>query len=96
MVVTGSNGNIMSGRDTVKIFKENDSNIPEQGRQKIAGTARKYDQISKDGDTLEISKPKISDVMLSGYSESRLRQLFSNKEISRQQYDKAVKSKETE
>lgn len=65
----------------------------EHSSQKSAGSIKKYDQISKDGDTLELSKPKISDAMLSGYSEARLKQLFNNKEISRQQYDKAMSSK---
>ncbi len=66
----------------------------EHSSHKSAGSVKKYDQISKDGDTLELSKPKISDAMLSGYSEARLKQLFNNKEISRQQYDKAINSKE--
>ena len=62
-------------------------------KQHADGKLREFDQISKDGDTLELSKQKISDAMLSGYSEARLKQLFQNKEISRQQYDKAMKNK---
>ena len=66
----------------------------EHNAPNAAESVMKYDRISKDGDTLELSKPKISDAMLSGYSEARLKQLFNNKEISRQQYDKAISSKE--
>lgn len=55
---------------------------------------KKFDRISKDGDTLEIGKTVISPAMLKSYSESKLRQLYSEKEISKQQYDKAVEKKE--
>ena len=72
-----------------------DHSVSEKGysSQKSTESIKKYDQISKDGDTLELSKPKISDAMLSGYSEARLKQLFNNKEISRQQYDRAIRRK---
>ena len=62
-------------------------------RQSI-GNRRVYSQVSKDGDTLEVSKPVISDSLLKGYSEARLKTMLQNKEISRQQYDKAVKQKD--
>lgn len=48
------------------------------------------DQISKDGDTLELSKKTIPDAMLKGLSDSRLKTMLQNKEISRQQYDKVM------
>ena len=84
--------NVQGSENSVKT----DHSVSEKGyrSQKSTGSIKKYDQISKDGDTLELSKPKISDAMLSGYSEARLKQLFNNKEISRQQYDKAISSKE--
>lgn len=50
-------------------------------------------RISKDGDTLELSKTKIPDAQLKSCSEARLKQLFKNGEISRQQYDKAMKDR---
>lgn len=84
--------NVQGSENSTKT--ELSASVKEHGFQKSAGNVKKYDQISKDGDTLELSKPKISDAMLSGYSEARLKQLFNNKEISRQQYDKAISSKE--
>lgn len=84
--------NVRENENSVKT----DHSVSEKGysSQKSTESIKKYDQISKDGDTLELSKPKISDAMLSGYSEAKLKQLFNNKEISRQQYDKAISSKE--
>ena len=84
--------NVQGSENSVKT--ELSASAKERGSQKSAGNIKKYDQISKDGDTLELSKPKISDAMLSGYSEAKLKQLFNNKEISRQQYDKAISNKE--
>lgn len=73
-----------------------------------------YDAVSKNGDTLELSRAgklmeqnsdkniaaaknsaggKISDTMLSGYSDAKLKQLYSQKAITKQQYDKAVKKR---
>lgn len=78
---------------------------------------RKYDAISKNGDTLELSEDgkklgkhsdmenpflsgkkiisdsgkKISDSILAGCSESKLKQLYANKEITKQQYDRFIK-----
>ena len=83
--------NVRENENSVKT----DHSVSEKGysSQKSTESIKKYDQISKDGDTLELSKPKISDAMLSGYSEARLKQLFNNKEISRQQYDRAIRRK---
>ncbi len=39
------------------------------------------------------SGKNISDSVLSGYSEAKLKQLFANKEISKQQYDRIIKKK---
>ena len=77
-------------------YREEPAKTPEGGEKKMGTGKEDYDQISKDGDSLQLSKPKISDMALSGYSEARLKQLFQNKRISRQQYDKAIKSKKTQ
>lgn len=60
-------------------------------------TAR-YERVTKDGDTLEFgaagkAKIPISDANLASFSESRIKQLYSKKEITKQQYDKALKNK---
>lgn len=39
------------------------------------------------------SGKNISDSILAGYSEAKLKQLFANKEISKQQYDRIIKKK---
>lgn len=63
-----------------------------------------YDRVTKDGDTLKLSpegrekmspdtKIRISDASLAGYSESRIIELYSRKEITKQQYDKALKNR---
>ncbi len=62
--------------------------------------AAKYERVTKDGDTLELSaagktKTPISDVSLADFSESRIKQLYSRKEITKQQYDKALKNRAT-
>lgn len=80
---------------------------------------RKYEAVSKNGDTLELSEEgkksrehmgmadaslpakkiisdsgkKISDSILNGYSEAKLKQLYANKEITKQQYDRIMKKK---
>ncbi len=59
----------------------------------VGKTVRKPDQISKDGDTLELSKKTVPDSVLKGFTDARLKSMLQNKEISRQQYDKAVKQK---
>lgn len=40
---------------------------------------------------IQESGKKISDSILAGYSEAKLKQLYSNKEISKQQYDRIIK-----
>lgn len=60
--------------------------------------AARYECVTKDGDTLELSasgktKIAISDASLANSSESRIKQLYSRKEITKQQYDKALKNK---
>ena len=83
--------NVQGSENSVKT----DHSVSEKGyrSQKSTGSIKKYDQISKDGDTLELSKPKISDAMISGYYEARIKHLFNKKEISRQQYDRAIRRK---
>lgn len=39
------------------------------------------------------SSKKISDNILSGYSEAKLKQLYANNEITKQQYDRIIKKK---
>lgn len=65
-------------------------------------TTQKYDFITKDGDTLSVSadakkaasaKVVLSAATLANYSEGKIKQLYSQKEITKQQYDKALKSK---
>ncbi len=61
----------------------------------------KYTAVSKDGDTLELSSSAInssssdtiSDTELATYTESKLRQLLSSNQITRQQYEKAISGK---
>lgn len=83
-----------------------------------SGIKKRYEAISKNGDTLELSEAgkaleqnrelgsadnakmvisdsatRISDSTLAGYSESKLRQLYAQRSITKQQYDKAMKKK---
>lgn len=39
------------------------------------------------------SVKKISDHILTGYSEAKLKQLYANREITKQQYDRIMKKK---
>lgn len=69
-----------------------DKNSPPQEK------AAKYERVTKDGDTLELSaagktKIPISDASLASFSESRIKQLYIRKEITKQQYDKALKNR---
>lgn len=66
---------------------------------------KRYDAVSKNGDTLELSDVgkamekdggKILDSTLSGYSESKLKQLYIQKTITKQQYDKAMEKRKDE
>lgn len=56
---------------------------------------KNYKAISKDGDTLELSKRntslRYSDAALSKLSAVKLKQLLADEQISKQQYDKALK-----
>lgn len=63
---------------------------------------KRYDAVSKNGDTLELSEAgktmekeggKILDSTLLGYSEAKLKQLYIQKAITKQQYDKAMEKK---
>ncbi|MCR5510995.1 MAG: hypothetical protein K6F54_08620 [Lachnospiraceae bacterium] len=97
MMITGSKQtmNLQGSMTTARTMRYTDySHVKEQKDKEGGGRMVRYDQISKDGDTLELSSPKISDALLRGYSDVKLKQLYNNKEISKQQYDKAVKSKE--
>lgn len=63
---------------------------------KSSKSAKEYSAVSKDGDTLEIGVEgdivKISDASLRNCSKQKLNQLLHNGKISKQQYDKVVKS----
>ncbi len=73
---------------------EKEHNSSEQGSSSSKAASVKFEQMSKDGDTLELGRKKsISDAVLKGYSETKLKQLYTSKEISKQQYDKAINSK---
>lgn len=56
-----------------------------------------YTAVSRDGDTLEITGnkggAKMSDAALANCSKQKLQQLLANEEITRQQYNKAIKNK---
>lgn len=78
----------------------------EYEKKDIASTGH-YDKVSKDGDTLEISKnggimlkrespsgeKQVSVAELISASEAKLKQLYSQKQITKQQYDKYMKQK---
>lgn len=82
------------GQQNVKCEKTEKGNETGEKRDE-----RKYEAVSRDGDTLELSGKKviaetggqISDAVLSGYSKSKLRQLYAEEQISRQQYERAMK-----
>ena len=115
----------IQGNETMIARSENERRQVES-REKISGNdasveislKKKYEAVSKNGDTLELSDTgktigkyadtnissdfkkvisdsgkKISDSTLLGYSESKLRQLFAQKAITKQQYDKVIKQK---
>lgn len=69
---------------------------------KEAGVHGNYEAISKNGDTLELSDhgkklassgSKIADNILAGYSDAKIKQLYTSQKISRQQYERIVKLK---
>ena len=85
-----------------KITEQSQPAAPERSSSETEPS--RYDHITKDGDTLKIStesklkansnaKILISDASLANFSKSKIRQLYSKKEITKQQYDKALKSK---
>lgn len=110
--VTGNPVNEMSAGDRKKKTEEG------YGGKEIE-LKRNYDAISKNGDTLELSKEgkklgkhpdrensslsgkriisdsdkMISDSILAGCSAAKLKQLYANKEITKQQYDRFIKKK---
>lgn len=93
----------------------------EEYRNKEIALKRKYDAVSKNGDTLELSEKgkklgeymradhtvlsgekavlgsgkQIPESILSGYSEAKLRQLYANKEITKQQYERIMKKRKS-
>ncbi len=79
-------------REAISSQQKNDPVKTNPLKDRAAKRSAEIVQISKDGDSVELSK-KISDATLSGYSEAQLKNLLQNKKISRQQYDKAIKSK---
>lgn len=92
--------------------------IEERYETKADELKKRYDAVSKNGDTLELSEKgkkmggqavedtspsgkkgfsgsgkKVSDSILTGYSDAKLKQLYANKEITRQQYERIMKMK---
>lgn len=96
-----------------------EAKMNEANESKEAAPKKKYDAVSKNGDTLELSEDgkkmgeradaaqegrpaktvisdsgkKISDSTLTGYSVAKLKQMYANKEISKQQYERIMKKK---
>lgn len=66
---------------------------------KDSAVKQDYTAISKDGDTLEISMKsagnttKMTDAALAKCTKTKLKQLLSSGQITKQQYEKAVKGK---
>lgn len=95
----GQNQNIIRAdykaqAQTADPIKEETPEKSSSSREKTAG----YEHVTKDGDTLELStagksKIPISDAQLASFSESRIKQLYNRKEITKQQYDKALKNR---
>lgn len=84
-------------RNTVSEMPAGDrrKKVEEAYGSKEAGLKKCYDAVSKNGDTLELSTSgkKLSDSMLAGCSEAKLKQLYTDKEITKQQYDRIMKMK---
>lgn len=96
-----------------------ETKMDEGYERKEAAPKKKYDAVSKNGDTLELSEDgkkmgertntdqkarpaktiisdsgkRISDSALAGYSLAKIKQMYANKEISRQQYERIMKKK---
>lgn len=93
----GNRGNEISqesGRErTEKVYvsTEKTGKSIEKGTEKSTEKTEKFR--SKNGDTLELSEAgkKISDSVLMGYSEAKLKQLYNNRKISKQQYERIMK-----
>lgn len=87
--------------DKVKQAGKNEKTVhcAETGKVNKGGkTVNSYDAVSKNGDTLQLSSigKKLSSVALAGYPETKLKQMYNNKEITKQQYDSIIKKKNTE
>lgn len=111
---TRNSGDEISAGDRKKKTQE------EYGNKEVELT-KKYDAVSKNGDTLELSEDgkkmgehsdmnnsahsvkkiisdsgkKMSDNTLISYSEAKLKQLYANKEITKQQYERILKRKKS-
>ncbi len=90
--ITRSQSDALSMKNEMRVTEYRRMNTELEDAKASEQNVSKPDLISKDGDTLEISKPTIPDAVLKGYSEARLKAMFRNNEISRQQYDRAVKT----
>lgn len=91
----GSYGNkdveLRKGYDTIS--KDGDTlELSEQGKRWLK---RPYvDKTSISGNKIITSSgKKISDSLLTGYSEAKLKQLYASKEITKQQYNRIIKKK---
>ncbi len=94
--ISNNSINVTSTRTESGVHNSNSDSVETETEGRDSGIKRKPDQISRDGDTLELSRAKVSDALFKGYSDARLKSMFQNKEISRQQYDKAIRQKNDE
>lgn len=72
--------------------KEMTADIPDKKEDTIStdNNSKSFTATSKDGDTLELGT-RINDATLAKYSKAKLTQLLSNRQITQQQYKKAIK-----
>jgi len=75
--------NINSKFDNSKVESNTKMNTVNRESEKIK---QEYSEISKDGDTLELT----TDAALKKYSKTKLKQLLMEKKITKQQYDRVI------
>ena len=105
----------MKGTENMTTLKDwslehGNQDVSRKYAKKDTASSEHYDKMSKDGDTLEISKAgnfrlkqdeatgaeKVSVADLVTTSVSKLKQLYANKQITKQQYEKYMKQKSGE
>ena len=75
---------ISKNGDTLELSEEGKKRGEHSDMDKSSLSAKKV---------IQESGKKISDSILAGYSEAKLKQLYANKEITKQQYDRMMKKK---